>query len=89
MSKQNENLSKMVQMRFKRKSLFLKIRPPLQGSHSSYESSWREGSVNGSKSLLYSKMNKKTESLSLMVLGDLFGTLCSQCQTAPSEDIFL
>ena len=97
MSKQNENLSKNgseyifrnfsqpIPHRFKWRKLSLKTRSPFRRRHSSYESSWREGSVRRSKSLVYSKMSKKTENLSKMARVALFGTICSQCRTVSNK----
>ena len=53
-----------------------------------YESIWTECLVSRSKSFAYSKMSKKIENLSKMVLGALFATFCSQYQIVPIKDTY-
>ena len=53
-----------------------------------YESIWTEWLASRSKSFVYSKMSKKIENLSKMVLGALFATFCSQYQIVPIKDTY-
>ena len=53
-----------------------------------HESIWTEWLTSGSKSFAYSKMSKKTENLSKMVLGGLFATFWSQYRIVPINDIY-
>ena len=73
---------------FEVKKLFPKKTSPWQSRRNSYESIRTEGSAIRSKSLIYSKMSHKTENLSKMVRGVLFGIFCRRFHIIPTKNTF-